>query len=98
MPRLSCPYCQARYIYQNEHISPDDCVTCQNCNRLMRVRKESSETLPIEDVVVKSVFNKPFLILFAITMLLIFIIFLVAESTLDLDWPPGLITVFSILA
>jgi predicted Zn finger-like uncharacterized protein len=96
MPRLSCPYCQARYMYNPDHISPDGSVTCQNCNRLMRVREDSLEALPIEDVVAKPVFNRLFLFSFAIIMLFVFIFFLLAESRLDLEWrwPPGWVTIF----
>ncbi|MFW9769823.1 MAG: MJ0042-type zinc finger domain-containing protein [Candidatus Thorarchaeota archaeon] len=88
---LSCPNCQARYMYHSEYINPDGSVACQNCNLLMKVAEESQETFLIEDVVVKPIFSKRFVYGFATMMLLLFTIFLLMHSTLDLEpiIPPG---------
>jgi predicted Zn finger-like uncharacterized protein len=87
----SCPNCQARYVYFHEQIGPDGSVECQNCGSLMRISEESLQALPIEVVIARPIFSRRFLYGFAITMLLMFIIFLLMHNTLDFDfiYPPG---------
>ena len=90
----SCPNCRAHYMYPSEHIDASGNVACQNCGRWMTVAEGSLEALPIEDAITMPVFSRRFLYGFAITMLLVFIVFIIVYSTLDLEsswWPPYVI-------